>query len=84
MKIETASCSACRENFPKAELDFLGRCLGCFRAYLDAPKSDEPRLFQSTGNPHNSKETKAYVERLERKRITPQGVDHNYVRRIYG
>lgn len=76
-------CAMCKQDFPPEALDFLERCEPCFRAYIDDPK-DETLLFQSTKNPHNTKETKAYVERLQRKRMTPQGVEHNYKQRIYG
>lgn len=84
MDTELVRCSVCGQQYEKNELDFLERCLVCFRRYVDNPPPARPLLFQSTHNPHNPKETKAYVERLERKRLTPQGVDHNYQKRIYG
>jgi hypothetical protein len=77
-------CCRCKGAFEPGTLDFLERCEPCFRIDIQDPK-DEPLLFQSTRNPHNTKETKAYVERLQRKRMTPDGgVDHNYKQRIYG
>lgn len=77
-------CAMCHKEFHEKLLDFLERCEPCFRAYVTGNIPDKPLLFQSTHNPHNSKETKAYVERLEQKRWTPQGVDHRYKKRIYG
>jgi hypothetical protein len=82
--VEMEECGMCHGMFVPGTLDFLGRCEPCFRDYINAPRPDETRLFQGTGNPHNPKETRAYVQRLERKRVTDQGVDHNYVKRIYG
>ena len=77
-------CDMCQKEFPDAELDFLDRCEPCFRVYVMDPPPATSLLFQSTQNPHNKKETKAYVDRLERKRWTPQGIEHNYTKRIYG
>lgn len=34
----------CHEKFPAAELDFLGRCDGCFRIFMDTPESERPKL----------------------------------------
>ncbi len=76
-------CDHCKTPFPKEALDFLGRCEPCFRRYINNLPPDVPLLFRSTHNRHNRKETAAYVQRLERKCMTPQGIDHNYVRRSY-
>ena len=82
--IEMEECCMCQGMFMPGSLDFLGRCEPCFRLYLEDPKPLLLRPPEKTGNPHNPKETKGYVDRLERKRMTPQGIDHNYVKRIYG
>jgi hypothetical protein len=37
-------CIMCHKEFEEKDLDFIGRCEPCFRAYLDIPSWDKPDL----------------------------------------
>lgn len=38
------NCVMCHEEFGVADLDFLGRCMVCFRVYVTTPVEDRPHL----------------------------------------
>jgi len=38
------TCCMCKQEFKEEELDFLGRCPGCFRNYLELPDSSKPDM----------------------------------------
>jgi len=37
-------CVMCHEEFESDKLDFLGRCMVCFRVYLTTPEAERPFL----------------------------------------
>ena len=37
-------CVMCKKEFEKTQLDFLGRCDGCFKLYMNMPDDEKPKL----------------------------------------
>ena len=37
-------CVMCKDEFNESDLDFLGRCMVCFRAYVTTPEAERPFL----------------------------------------
>lgn len=56
MSVEVKKCAMCDQDFPAAELDFLGRCDECFKKYMTMPEAERPRLGTPYSPIYNGKD----------------------------